>query len=497
MRKAIFKNQRLRHATAFLAVSVMVLAVATSLGANARAADSKADDRLPVPPKAAQAAAEAKLQRYFTQNYHKLTAWTTDHFAVHLLKEYGHAKGHPAIRYVALNLAWKLAARGGNFIVTAQAVGDLRAAYQIDGYALHLQASRRLLPRLHSRALLDDLGDFTSHWGEEAITASDFRPAAGLLATAARCYGLSGNPAGVAKVRRLARHLAVLEPTSRQLTADQATLKKTPQDPAALIRTTLYYWLVAANPAAHAKGNQLAKASGSATLASITKLSKKPDATTAEKIHLGNLWWNLPKTHKLLAYTPLVQRHAIKIYRRAIPGVARAFSAMIGRGDYHAAVLFITQAKKAAKRTRDPKMLAIARPWNSMLRQARMLHRRYTAALKTITKKADDPVANQTIGEYLCFLGGQWRSGLAYLKLAGLPGLANAAKMDLADPTTPAAQIALGNKWWILAHGYRGITRTNIELRAVHWYALALKKLPASAYKDLRYRVAKLQAGSQ
>ena len=284
------------------------------------------------------------------------------------------------------------------------------------------------------------------------------------------------------------------EPTTTVSAADKKLLKTNPTNSAALLRMALYHWLVSGKPGARALGNAEAKKTGYASLAGIMKLAAEDSGGAQRLIHLGNLWWNLPKAHKLLAYTPLVQQHSIKIYRRAIPGVARAFSAMIGQGDYHAAVLLIGQAKKAAKRTRDPKMLSIVRRWNPMLRQARQLHRRYTAAIKTLATKADDPQANQTVGIYTCFLGADWHAGLAYLKLSGLPGLRAAARADLAKPQTPAAQIALGDTWWRLARGYRGIMKRNIQLRAAYWYALALEKLPAGEDKDLRYRVAKLEA---
>lgn len=460
------------------------------------AAAAVAPSRLPVPPAPLQAAAKAKLEQYFIRNYHVLTPSTAHRFSAYLFRKYGHQNGHPVARYVALNLAWKLSARAGDFWVTADSVHLLKISYQIDGFALHLRASRRLFPNLHSRRLVVDLGNYTTHWGKRAMETGDYRPARGLLAMAARCYALTRYTRRLARVRRLASRLAVLEPTTAQLATDEAALKAAPHNSAALVRTALFYWLVADKPSARAKGDKLAQASGSSTLAAIMKLSARHGTTTAAGIHLGNLWWNLAKTHKLLAYTPLVQQHAIEIYSRAVPGVGQAFSAMIGQGNYHAAVPFIAQAKKAAKRTRNPQMLSIASQWNRMVRQARMLHRRYTAALKTIAQKADDPTANQTIGEYLCFLGGQWKSGLPYLKLAGLPGLRHAAKTDLSNPPTPAAQIALGNQWWILARGYRGIMKTNIRLRAAYWYNLALKKLPSSADKALRYRVAKLQASN-
>lgn len=459
-----------------------------------------ADGRLPIPSERAQAAARAEFREYFARHYGQLNPVTGKAFGLYLVRTYANASGHPVRRYVALDLACKLLASYALHGKLRSATGPLIKYYAVDPYKLRLSL---MAPLFHNMIYITEdpvgiraWGKYAAIWAAEAMKVGDYQPVPGLLRWAVRYDQRVHNVAGVATARKLIKRFRLLRPILPVYLADKKLLKATPNNGPALLRMALYHWLVSSKPNAKAIGNAEAKNAGYASLAEIMKLAAGDSGSAQRLIRLGNLWWNLPKNHRLLAYTPLVQQHAIKIYRRAIPGVASAFSALIGRGDYHSAMLFIDRAKKAAKRTRDPKMLSIARRWNPMLRQARMLHRRYMAALKTLAKKADDPAANQTIGEYLCFLGGQWISGLAYLKLAGLPGLASAAKTDLANPQAPAAQIALGNKWWVLARGYRGIMRTNIELRAGYWYALALKKLPLGTYKDLRYRVAKLQASN-
>ena len=480
----------------------MLLAVGLALMASA-ARDHPAlaeTTRLPVPSAHAQAVARAQIQREFVQTFHTLNSSTALEFSNALMRKYSHGKHDPARQYVALTIAMHLYAKIGAWWYFPGPAKVLSQDFMVDPGQARLRAARDLYASLtasRDRGRMNMAAGQAFQWATKSMDGGDYRAVPGLLLIARDYYQHLGDGYNLGRVRKLQSRAALIIPALRQRRIDQSLLKANPNYPPALLRMALFHWLVSAKPEAQAKGNAEAKRSGSAALAEIMKLSVQNSPNARRLIRLGNLWWNLPKTHKLLAYTPLVQRHAIKIYCQAIPGVSRAFSAMIGQGDYHASVLFIGQAKKAAKRTRDPKMLSIAHQWNSMLRQAHMLHRRYAAAIKTIAKRADDPAANQTIGEYLCFLGSRWKSGLVYLKLAGLPGLRRTAKMDLTDPTTPAAQLALGNRWWILARSYRGIMRSNIELRATYWYALALEKLPAGAYKDLRYRVAKLQAGSR
>ncbi|MDA8377719.1 MAG: hypothetical protein M0Z50_11830 [Planctomycetia bacterium] len=486
------------RAVLFQAAAVLALAMLAMTGICSAAATTTVASQplLTIPSGAAQASSKAYLEKVFNHRYPRPTAWALLDFSRYLMRKYGSksAKGvSPAIRYVALNLAWRLGAKSGDFPLAYEPIHAIASSYRVDRYRLHLEASRLLLAHLGNLTVISDLGDATRRWSSMAADTGDFTVAHSLLLLAGRCYLRCHNLGGLEKARRLAQRLTALEPLYKQHAKDKKKLKISPDDSATLVRMALYDLLVSRKQTARLTGEALAKKSGSAALAEILKLAAKNPQDAQQLIRLGNLWWNLSKTHKLLAYAPLVQQRAAKIYYQAIPHVDRAFSAMIGRGDYHTAVLFIGEAKKAAKRTRAQKLLAIARRWNLILRQARVLHHQYTAALKTIAKKANDPTVNQAIGEYLCFLGGRWKAGLNYLKLAGLPGLRTTAQADLRNPQTPAAQITLGNMWWRLASSYRGILRKNIELRAAKWYALALSKLPAGQYRRLRRRVEMLR----
>ncbi|MDA8375741.1 MAG: hypothetical protein M0Z50_01455 [Planctomycetia bacterium] len=457
-------------------------------------ASGGADTRLPIPPKSEQTPAMAKFQRYFTAHYGRLDSDTGQTFAKYLVGHYGQMKSHPVTRYVALSLALRAAIRVHNMTNATPAIDLLAKYYVVDPWKLRLQAAAEIAPYIFDHDNCEYLANTTAHWAKGAAAADDFATAAGLIQLSEKFSRRLGQRYRLASDKMLLVRYLLLSSVQPQAKADQKLIGKKRDDAGALLRLAIYHWLVSDKPGTKATGDAEAKKSGSAALAEILKLAAKNPQDAQQLIRLGNLWWNLSKTHKLLAYAPLVQEQARKIYRRAIPDVAQAFSAMVGRGDYHTAILFLGEAKKAARRTRSPEMLSIAHRWNRMLHQARVLHRQYTAALKAITKKVDDPTANQVIGEYLCFLGGRWKDGLAYLKLAGLPSLRQAANEDLANPQTPAAQIAIGNRWWNLAHGYHGVLKRNIQLRAAYWYALALKKLPVGADKDLRYRVAKLRS---
>ncbi len=495
------KISPLRCHRPWLAIACAAIAVAAAnCGGWAHAVPAEngqpATSRLPAPAEGAQRTALARFRAYFTQHYGRATPRNEKLFSQYLLKKYANAHGRPTARYVALTLAWKFSAAAADIYDDVKPIQLLGRDYLVNPWRLYLKASERILQGLNKPwegVYVRALGHNLASWAKQAGTAGDLESAGKMLELAQRCFERSHAPHQLAKLRTEIARFRLSQATAPQVAADRKLLQIHRTNPEALLRMALYHWLVSGKPNARAIGEAEAQKTGYASLAGIMKLAAQDSLDAQQLIHLGNLWWNLPKTHKLLAYTPLVQQHAIKIYRRAIPGVARAFSAMIGRGDYHAAVLLIGQAKKAAKRTRDPKMLSIARQWNRMLRQARMLHRRYITAIKTLATKADDPQANQTVGIYTCFLGADWHTGLAYLKLSGLPGLRAAARADLANPETPAAQIALGNTWWRLARGYRGIMRKNIELRAAHWYAAAFKKLPVGRYKTLRFRVARLQ----
>ena len=61
--------------------------------------------------------------------------------------------------------------------------------------------------------------------------------------------------------------------------------------------------------------------------------------------------------------------------------------------------------------------------------------------------------------------------------------------MDKALPVRPEVQLATGHAWWRLAREKTGLEKLNLEMRAAHWFKLALPKLRGSERKRVQYHL--------
>ncbi len=88
------------------------------------------------------------------------------------------------------------------------------------------------------------------------------------------------------------------------------------------------------------------------------------------------------------------------------------------------------------------------------------------AALETLEKAKHDPDANQKIGEYLCFVRGQWDQGLEYRRALGADAkLRAAAVRELAIQSDMAGAMAVADAWYGIAEDRSGsIGQANLHL---------------------------------
>ena len=106
---------------------------------------------------------------------------------------------------------------------------------------------------------------------------------------------------------------------------------------------------------------------------------------------------------------------------------------------------------------------------------------RVKEALTNLEQNPTDSAANQTVGEYRCYIQGEWTKGLPMLALGSDPTLKKMALADLRGASTAVGQVKLGNAWWKLAEDLKGTTKSHIQWRAAHWYEKALPSLTGLA----------------
>src|SRR5262249_3155690 len=94
-------------------------------------------------------------------------------------------------------------------------------------------------------------------------------------------------------------------------------------------------------------------------------------------------------------------------------------------------------------------------------------------ARDTLEAKPDDKGANLTWGKYLCTIKGNWDKGLPMLEKSEDKELMEAAKKDIAKPSSGDEQVKTGDEWWRLAEQEQGMARQQLKKRAVYWYKRA------------------------
>ncbi len=93
-----------------------------------------------------------------------------------------------------------------------------------------------------------------------------------------------------------------------------------------------------------------------------------------------------------------------------------------------------------------------------------------TLAKARLVQSPDDPEANSTVGQYLCFFQSKWDEGLPLLAKCADPGLKELAVKELGDPKETKDQLALADGWWGKAKGQRDRSSRNIIKHAKAWY---------------------------
>lgn len=100
--------------------------------------------------------------------------------------------------------------------------------------------------------------------------------------------------------------------------------------------------------------------------------------------------------------------------------------------------------------------------------------------------KPTDPSANLAVGKFLCFVKGDWQTGVPMLALGSVEDLKIAALLEL--EASPDKALELGDAWWKVADSLQGTGKTRVQSRAGEWYRRALPRLSGLA----KVRVEKL-----
>ena len=146
-------------------------------------------------------------------------------------------------------------------------------------------------------------------------------------------------------------------------------------------------------------------------------------------------------------------------------------------------------ALSSARKTRDRRLTAVVQKAIEDIEGLQKRQRLVEKAEATLKTEPDDPNANRVVGAWYCLVAGQWAKGLPLLAKGSDEELAKAARLDLANPTKPLAQVRAGDCWWDLSENEKDLEENRLRQRAVYWYRQAEPQLTGLAKRKLEKRL--------
>lgn len=120
----------------------------------------------------------------------------------------------------------------------------------------------------------------------------------------------------------------------------------------------------------------------------------------------------------------------------------------------------------------------------SLLSSTKSRYEQATEQLSAFRSNPTDGDAASAVGQFFCFVKGDWETGLPLLARSGNSQLEETAQRDLAGANDIAGQVALGDMWWTLSERAKaGLYRQGSLDRAAHWYEQVYEAMPDTLEK--------------
>lgn len=191
---------------------------------------------------------------------------------------------------------------------------------------------------------------------------------------------------------------------------------------------------------------------------------------------------------RLYRVNPLSLRNAVLSMASAVlqkpeelKNLAQAYLALAedacqGR-QFDLAVKASQSALSAGKKTKDVAFVSKAESQSKVMVAILDRSEKVNKSADLLAANPEDPEASQAIGEFECFLLGDWESGLSKLVKGADPTLRALAARDLSKPSEGVALAALGDAWWDRSEKESDVSRSQLRRRAGYWYEQASAKL--------------------
>lgn len=163
---------------------------------------------------------------------------------------------------------------------------------------------------------------------------------------------------------------------------------------------------------------------------------------------------------------------------------------LVASNDFELATRVSGVTATAARRANDPPLAARAEYCDKRVDSLSREYKRINLSLKTLEQNPEDPEANQQVGIFYCLHKGDWERGLPLLSASNDATLKRIAQAELAKPTEPTKQAALGDDWWEFAGKQRRANVIPPRRRAKYWYTKAVEKITDRSKTTILKRMA-------
>lgn len=168
----------------------------------------------------------------------------------------------------------------------------------------------------------------------------------------------------------------------------------------------------------------------------------------------------------------------------------------IAADNYDLATRMVAVALAAARRSGDKRLTYSVVERKDEIASAKLAFLQVAHLVDALAADPADAVANRAVGEYYCFVKGQWEDGLRMLSRGADLRLARLAERDLKGAENAREMLALADGWWEASHATSKHHRA-MRNRAAYWYQQALPDLSASLERvkaEIRIKQTRLAA---
>ena len=160
--------------------------------------------------------------------------------------------------------------------------------------------------------------------------------------------------------------------------------------------------------------------------------------------------------------------------------------------EYDKADKAVSQAQAAAKRAQDLNLVTACTVRAKETKELKEKYDKVRRARETLKTQPDDPAANYHVGQFQCFMKGDWEKGIPLLAKGSDASLKSLAESELADSKDPSEQMRIGDAWWDLAAKENGAPKRNLREHSLGLYKKSLQRLTGLSRTKVEKRVKEL-----